>query len=221
MKNNEIEDFYNMKYTRLLGDGCVGKLANFIHWKIESGVASDSYFPQVLEVGSGNGEHLKWVKHKYDKYIESDIRLRNDSQKQEKVFRKVLNAECLVEIKSESIDRLVATCLIVHLTNPENALMEWRRVVNSKNGEVTIYVPCEPGFLLRLVRYLTTRRKASKLGYNHLSIHYREHRNSWILSNLLISEVFSGWSIRRKRFPFGFLSWNFSLFDVYHITPKT
>jgi ubiquinone/menaquinone biosynthesis C-methylase UbiE len=42
-----------------------------------------------------------------------------------------MNAEKLDLIADNAYDRLTATCLIAHLANPEQALVEWRRVVKS------------------------------------------------------------------------------------------
>lgn len=35
----------------------------------------DEYFPNVLEVGAGSGEHIKYIRYKLDQYIISDIAL--------------------------------------------------------------------------------------------------------------------------------------------------
>jgi len=103
------------------------------------------------------------------------------------------------------------------LPEPENSLIEWRRVVRA-DGILSIYVPCEPGLLLRATRYLTTRAKAKRLGYDHLSLHYREHVTFFVRLNLLINEVFWDCRVRRIMYPFPFLpSWNFNLWAVYQI----
>ena len=60
-------------------------------------------------------------------------------------------------------DRLIATCVLLHLEKPESALLEWRRVTRP-GGVVTIYVPNEPGLLTRLGRGVTTKRAAVRAG---------------------------------------------------------
>jgi SAM-dependent methyltransferase len=125
--------------------------------------------------------------------------------------------EVISQLKAEKFDRVIVSCLLAHLNRPETALKEWRRVVRN-GGLVTIYVPSEPGLVLRLLRTLTTARKLKKSGANARLIHYVEHRNYWITMNILIREVFSLDNIRKKRYPIPFFSWNFSLWDVYQIT---
>ena len=179
-------------------------------------------YDSVLEVGAGQGEHRPFVKHQYGNYIETDLRIKNGNTKihnDQELFRINSNAEDLAEIKSNSVDRLIATCILVHLANPEKALNNWKRVVRS-SGCLTIFVPTEPGMVLRLFRILVTSRKAKKLGLDHKSIHYQEHRNMLIYCNILIYEVFKGSRIRHRRYPLKFLTWNFRLFDVYHIEMK-
>lgn len=84
-------------------------------------------------------------------------------------------------------------------------------------GVISIYIPCEPGIVLRIARFFTTVRKSKKVGLNHKSILYREHRNIWILCDLLIREIFSDCIILSRRFPINKLSWNFNLFEIYQI----
>jgi len=69
----------------------------------------------------------------------------------------------------QCFDRVIATCLIAHLKDPEVALTEWRRVLR-KGGELTMYVPCELGFSLRLFRKLFLAPKAKRLGFQGLNL---------------------------------------------------
>jgi phosphatidylethanolamine/phosphatidyl-N-methylethanolamine N-methyltransferase len=218
------EEFYEEQYENILNTGLVGLMSNFMHRFIERGIRESQSFPTVLEVGAGNGQHGRFVKHEYERYFESDIRVVEKDEEIKISNRKIskiqLDAQNLSYFQDSSIDRLIATCVLVHLPNPESALLEWRRVVKP-GGKISIYVPNEPGLLLRLFQTLTTAAKSTKHGFDYKSIHYREHRNMWIFCDLLIREIFSKSHIKKRSIPFAWLPWNLRLFDVYQITiPK-
>jgi hypothetical protein len=84
-------------------------------------------------------------------------------------------------------------------------------------GVISIYVPCEPGLILRLFRFVTTNIKARRQGYDHYAIHYLEHRNYYISMKYMIKSAFKADSIKRVRFPLPLLSWNFNFFEIYQI----
>jgi SAM-dependent methyltransferase len=219
---DRIDDFYLNYYEDIFGKGIVGLFARTVHRIIEFPYKKNVCYDSVLEVGAGQGEHRPFVKHQYKNYIETDLRIQKNKTpviNDQEVIRINSDAENLNEIQSNSIDRLIATCILVHLLNPDKALTNWKRVVTSR-GSLTIFVPTEPGIVLRLFRFLVTSRKAKKLGLDHKSIHYREHRNMWIYCNILIYDIFKGSRIKHRKYPLKFLAWNFRLFDVYHIEMK-
>ena len=215
------EDFYEEQYENILNTGWVGLMSNFMHRFIEIGIDKSQFFETVLEVGAGNGQHRHFVRHEYELYIESDIRsVKGQAESKNsnlKISRIKLDAQDLSYFEDSSINRLIATCVLVHLPDPERALLEWRRVVKP-GGAISIYVPNEPGLLLRLFQKLTTEPKSKKNGFDYKSIHYREHRNMWIFCDLLIKEIFGKSHIKRRSVPFALLPWNLRLFDVYQIT---
>lgn len=216
-----VDTFYADYYENIFGNGTIGWMAGIAHRFMEKPLDKKT-FTNVLELGAGNGQHRKYVRHDFSRYIETDLRITPQDEHHTEVApgkiveRKHLNAEDLETFDTESFDRIIATCLLIHLPNPEKALIEWRRVAKP-GGILTIYVPTEPGLMLRVFRSLTTKRKAHKLGLDHSAVHYREHRNMWIFINLLINEIFGGDKIKRRRFPHSLLTWNLALFDVYEI----
>jgi phosphatidylethanolamine/phosphatidyl-N-methylethanolamine N-methyltransferase len=214
---NILDDFYANYYSKIFGSGLVGKIAGFVHWLIEYPYKQDRFFSTVLEVGAGEGQHFKFIKHNYNLYIENDIRESIHQTFSNQLQKNLSNAEDLDGIESNSVDRLIATCLLVHLLEPEKALQNWSRVVK-KGGQLNIFVPVEPSILLRFFRFFVTSRKAKKFGLDHKAIHYREHRNMWIFCDLLIRETFHASKIRVRKFPTKLLPWNLRLFDIYEIT---
>ena len=214
-----INKYYKDTYEKILESGGIGKIASLYHKMLENG-HEKSHFKYVLEVGAGNAQHFKYVTHHFEKYISSDIRKPKSKSvniRNQKHEFKILDAENLSTIKSESIDRIVVTCALPHLEDPERALKEWSRVLK-KNGVLDIYIPCEPSVLLGLAQSLTTKRKVQKLGFNYESIQYREHRNHYPMLRMLVREVLHNYEIRVKHFPPGTRWWQFSLFKTFRCT---
>ena len=208
-------EYYDNYYQDVVGKGGVGFLYRLYHNWLEAN--SKDFYSRCVEVGSGDSQHYEFVRHKFESYFELDLRNTEPVDKniigRQKAFG---NAEDLSVFDNSSVDRLLASCVLVHLSDPEKALKEWKRVVRP-GGEIDIYIPCEPGFLLRLAQILTTRRKCKKLGITYDQLHYREHRNHQPLLSMLIKDIFSNDIILKKGFPVTFGYWQFRLFEVYKI----
>jgi phosphatidylethanolamine/phosphatidyl-N-methylethanolamine N-methyltransferase len=204
------DKYYESTYSKLLNSGLLGKFSNFTHYFMEKDFNKDNY-SVVLELGAGQGQHKKFVRHHYDQYFETDIRIMPE-------LPQILfaDAEKLDAFEDHSVDRILATCLIAHLAHPEKALQEWKRVVK-KGGLISLYIPCEPGLALRLFRFFSTNIKGKSMGVDHYNFHYLEHRNYFINLKYVIKTVFPISSIGRSRFPFPYLGWNFNFFEVWNI----
>ena len=203
-----------MMYT-----GVIGFYSRLTH-KLLDWPFRGSATPTILEVGAGVGQHAQYALTEFETYYSTDISeeaVRASAADDPRITPMVADAQDLSNFADESVDRVVATCLLAHLSEPEQALQEWRRVLKP-GGSVSIYVPAEPGMLLRLLRNVAVVPKSRKLGNDHLAIIYRDHRNHYPTMRLLIESVFAQDTIKRRRFPTRLLGWNFSLFDVFHIT---
>jgi SAM-dependent methyltransferase len=217
-----INEYYENTYEKILESGVIGSVASVYHRMLEFG-HKNTFFGTVLEIGAGNAQHHKFVKHQFDRYISSDIRKPNTesmSAYKEKHEFMILNAEDLSIFESESIDRIVVTCVLPHLDHPEKALEEWSRVLKD-GGVLDIYVPCEPSVLLGIAQRMTTRRKVRKHGYNYESIQYREHRNHYPMLRMLINEVLHDYNVKTKHFPPGMRWWQLSLFTTFRCKKST
>ena len=220
-RSRDLEAFYLHDYERIMNTGVVGKLWRYIHRSIDLPFFKIPSL-KIIEVGSGNGQHFNLTRLQTSEYLEVDLRMainsRLNPQKGESMGRKFIigDAVLLTDITDEYFDGLIATCLLAHLNDLELALQNWRRVVRP-GGILSIYIPNEPGLLLRLSRFLTTKRKITKSGYNHEYIHWREHRNHYPAMLSSIKYVFENDVISFKNFPSSFLGWNLGLYTLVKI----
>ena len=202
-----------------------GILARIAHNAIERDTFRNSSetCKKILEVGGGDGIHLRFVQSEFDEYVLTDydddqLKLASinlDSDPRNIRFQNE-NAQSL-SFSNDSFDRLVATCVLLHLDDPEGAISEWRRVVRN-GGNLSIYYPHEPELLTRVARRILLGRKASKLGFHGFDLLMaREHKNSaWRIEQFL-KFVFMNDTIKIKRWPFikGPLFMN--SFTVFHV----
>lgn len=217
----DVNLFYSKFYKRIIREGPIGGVQNFSHKLLERSLSKLVSFKYVLEVGVGAGDHFRFVKHSFGMYIQSDIRtnLLKEISNENNTVKLAIDASKLSFGNSKK-DRVIATCLILHLAQSEETLEEWRRVTKN-NGLISILVPCEPGIFLRTARYFTTILKAKKLGYpNYKLFNARDHINHLPGVNEIIKHVFKKDEIKVLKFPFALLTWNFNLFYVYQIKVK-
>jgi SAM-dependent methyltransferase len=181
---------------------------------------SGMHFPQVLEIGGGTGEHLEFVLHDYDNYFVTDIKLpilQGKFANSPKIFCKIENAEQLT-FPDRSFDRVISTCLLHHVNNPEKVLEEILRVLKT-DGVATIFLPCDPGLLVRVLRGLTTARNARKAGFfGYQLMISREHRNHFLSLLHMARHVFRGKRFRINYFPFHLPSWNINGYVVIQVS---
>jgi phosphatidylethanolamine/phosphatidyl-N-methylethanolamine N-methyltransferase len=214
--------------SELFTDICISHQRNFlsmyIHRALEAKLGRN-HFKSILEIGGNIGEHVTFVKNKFNLYILSDI---DNSEKiyTDKVNEllrnnklEVVEFDCEeIPYKSQEFERVILTCVLPHLRNPEDSLIEVRRVV-TEGGLVSILIPCDPGILYRFLRNLTSLQRARRYGVlNEAKLfHAREHRNHFMAEKELIDFVFRDDKIELKYFPFRIKSWNLNVFAVAQI----
>jgi ubiquinone/menaquinone biosynthesis C-methylase UbiE len=222
-----VDLFYSKYYDQVLRTGVIGSAQNRTHRTMEKLWSTQDTFEHVLEVGAGAGDHRQFVKHKYSFYYETDIRFPDGtfesgtSSKTEEsrlnVIREIADVMHLQYVDG-FFDRVIATCLLLHLTNPEIALLELKRVTKPSGGVITILVPCEPGILLRLSRKFLTARKAKQLGFAGYELfNARDHINYISGVDKMVKHIFRDDRVVIRRLPFRVPSWNFNLYFVYTI----
>ncbi|HEY2042849.1 MAG TPA: class I SAM-dependent methyltransferase, partial [Jatrophihabitans sp.] len=114
-----------------------------------------------------------------------------------------------------SVDRVIATCVLLHLPRPEQALQEWRRILRP-GGVASIYVPNEPTLITRAGRAITTRRAARRAGFQGFDLMIaREHINhGWGLDQM-IRYVFRDDVLRARTWPIPHGPMSSRVFTVY------
>jgi phosphatidylethanolamine/phosphatidyl-N-methylethanolamine N-methyltransferase len=218
------DHFYQHFYSKTIGQkagGLRSVLWKYPHRLIERKFRTNSN-KAILEVGAGNGEHLPFVTSNFDSYTALDLRISPelDSLASAKVKSIQGDVTSLQGHNDSFYDRIVATCLLAHLRDPERALSEMRRVAKP-DGVIQIYLPCEPGLLLALFRSIVTAPAVRRLGFKGFDLFMaREHRNS--LPNLLtqVKYIFSVDEIQVLRRPFPGLWWFLNLFFLVEIRVK-
>ena len=226
--NNEIQGenygsphvFYSEHYNQMLfGKSSCSSFASKAHKSMEIGYR-EKFFSQVLEIGGGTGEHLDFVRHSFDKYIISDLRLPKLNKKwsnEKRITPLEANVESL-PFEDSSFDRVIVTCLLHHVEKPEQALEEIKRVLKP-GGVATIFLSCDPGMMVRFLRVLFTKRQAGIQGFAGYNLMIaREHRNH-VGSLLEMSKyVFRHRRLKVDYFPFKVPSWNLNGYIILQIS---
>jgi len=184
---------------------------------------------RVLEIGGSSGEHIRYINKKqlfnWSKYQVLDLEpgITNSSLFHELSGKGIIFTKGDVEnltFDDNSFDIILSTCVLAHLSSPEKALNELRRVTTD-SGQIVIGIPCDPGFLNRLVKLIVTYPKMKRNGTLNPRLQYaRDHRNS--VGNLitLIKHVYSQDKLQLRYLPFGLHSWNANLFVLTVIDVK-
>ena len=210
--------FYDRYYQQVLRTGVVGSAQDRTHRALERRTPPGTRFPRVLEVGAGKGEHFDFVRHEFEEYVETDIRAADERIGRVDSRRRFEEADAqALPFEDASFDRVVATCLLLHLPEPEAGLREWRRVTRS-GGVLSLLVPCDPGAFVRSTRQVLTMPAVRRSGFQGYKLfNARDHRNHVGSIDRLVKHTFRHDHLSVYRFPFGVDSWNLNAFFVYDV----
>ncbi|MEH6626483.1 MAG: class I SAM-dependent methyltransferase [Motiliproteus sp.] len=177
-----VAQYENLNYRQ----GLSGWVLSQSHQLIERDFGPDHYFPTVVEVGAGTGQHLNSLRHRFDRYQMTDLSThfleQIDIPEQHKARVEIAKEDATaLSYKDDSVDRLIACHVLEHLSDPHQVLREWVRVLRP-GGVLSIVLPCDPGLLWRLGRTLGPRRNAEAAGIAYDYWMAREHINA--ISNL-------------------------------------
>lgn len=174
-----VDEYYRRCYSSVHAGAVAGAANDRLQKDLERPHAH-RHFDDVLELGAGDLGHIDHVRHRFRRYVAGDLRPPPDLG--EWVSLTPLEAvpempgRYFVELDAHdlpfpdrSFDRLVTTCLLMHLDDPMLALEEWRRVVRA-GGVLDLLVPCDPGLAVRCYRLLVSRRRARSRGFEHFDL---------------------------------------------------
>jgi ubiquinone/menaquinone biosynthesis C-methylase UbiE len=229
MKNKYIDDYYNCVYSLVHYKGLLGKFNKSYHKLLENDNCSNNGL-NILEIGAGNGEHFYFVAKDYQSYILTDLNTKSlktfvnqiDSGYRGRVSVVKCNAEKL-PFKRNTFDRVIVTCVLHHIGNIDTALTEIRRVVKS-GGEISVYLPCDPGMFYRYIRHFVSHKKQKEImGTSMKKVKYLwalEHKNHLLGILFVIKKIFILDNVLIKRYPIPKFSWNFNLFFIVKISVR-
>jgi ubiquinone/menaquinone biosynthesis C-methylase UbiE len=227
-----VSSYYDNYYSCVHGGTATGRAASLMQKHLETKRRSLDDYPRVLELGAGTMQHFPFVQHQFKTYIASDIREiplvegweRWDNRSQPDIdgnFLAQFDATS-IPLNDSSLDRIVATCLLLHLPEPAEALRDWMRVLKP-GGVADVLIPCEPGLALRSYRKFVSRPRAQRLGFEYFDlVNAVDHRNYTAAMIQIIKNFDSNVEVQFSWRPFNRIqSWNLNLQMVAHLTKKS
>jgi phosphatidylethanolamine/phosphatidyl-N-methylethanolamine N-methyltransferase len=221
--------YYRNSYNLIHYSGFMGYFTRSYHKRLEKPFRK-STFKKILEIGADQGQHLPFVRaafseywmidKSYDQEMNHKIESLNGNEGVPSTARRSRqNAENL-EFEDNTFDRVIATCVLHHIKDSAAALKEMRRVVKD-GGVVSIYLPCDPGIVYRMIRHFTSHLKQLKTEQVSMDfIKFRwslEHPNHFPGLKTQIESIFKNDSKKLSKFPIRFAGWNFNLYIVFQI----
>lgn len=179
-------------------------------------------FDRVLEIGAGTGEHLPFVRHRFNQYVLTDLDPKTLEVAQRKLMGQhdgklsfdVQSAEGL-NYDDNSFDRLIATHVLEHIYQPHLVLRDWYRVTKH-GGVLSILIPTDPGMAWRLGRHVGPRKNALAQGIAYDYVMAREHVNSCNNLIAILRHYFP--HAKEDWWPFPVASIDLNLFFAFHTT---
>jgi ubiquinone/menaquinone biosynthesis C-methylase UbiE len=122
-----------------------------------------------------------------------------------------------IPFKDSTFDRVFSTCLLHHVDDVLQVLLETRRVTTT-GGEIAFLLPTDPGILNQFIKKHVSYPKLKKLTNIRPGLFYAlEHKNHVVGILELIRFVFQNDDLKFHYRPFGVRSWNLNLYIVAKI----
>ncbi len=159
-----LAHWYRDHYSDLNATANGSFFSRYIHQSMERRLV-DRRFARVLEVGGNRGEHVPFVAHPYDEYVLSDLsapQVGDDLLRDPRLRCEAADVTAL-PYPDAHFDRVIATCVLHHVSSPLVAAAEMRRVARV-GAEITILLPTDPGLAYRVGKAITSGRRARRVG---------------------------------------------------------
>ena len=217
-----LRRWYVEEYGRnAYGDGA-RLMQRWMHRSLERDLGADTRFDRVLEVGANVAEHLPYVRHPFSSYLMTDLQ----DQLPDHVRARLAAVGASFEVadvqslpySSSSFDRVVMTCVLHHVSDPERALSELRRVARH-GAQLDLFLSSDPGMAFRFARWAGPYRDARRRGLGDVKqlVDARDHRNHVGALRRLVGHVFRDDFVTERTYPLPRLSWNSSFWHTYRI----
>jgi phosphatidylethanolamine/phosphatidyl-N-methylethanolamine N-methyltransferase len=216
-KDLNSDKWYKDFYSRInISADPNSRAFNLIHNFLEKEFCDNDGL-NFLEVGANRLEHLPFVKKGWSSYTAIDLHLPSKEIMQLALDNNVSFIQANVEklpFTDNFFDRIISTCVLHHVSNPEVAIREMLRVCKPF-GKIVILLPNDPGIMYRLIRHFTSVRRARKYGVAEelKIIHAREHRNHFLSLLSQVRAVTGNNVLSVKGWPF-----SKSIYDINLIT---
>jgi phosphatidylethanolamine/phosphatidyl-N-methylethanolamine N-methyltransferase len=220
-KHNPMIDLWNQHYSsdqeNLYKNIFVRKLFNLGHTYIAS--KGKHITGNILDVGSGMGYHIKFESLSPNrKYICLDKKITMLDRIHVPHVQKLVGTCGKIPLKKNSVDLIIASHILEHLQKLHSDLVELKRVLK-KNGMLIVVLPCDPGFLWKLLTYITPSRwRVKKLGIDYDVVMRHEHVNTF---TGCMSELENEFTISDTRYyPFGIHNYHLNILCCLTLLPK-
>lgn len=220
--SNYLKQWAELYQSKNYDCGITGYFLKKSHKWAESDFGPSMHFPRVLEVGAGSAMHINYIRHSFEEYFLTDIsplfieqiKIPEIAHSSGRVIVSTEDATNL-SFKDNCFDRVIAAHTLEHLLKPHEVLQEWVRVLKP-GGILTLVLPCDPGLLWRLGRYMMARKKFINAGILYDYWIAREHINP---INNLVSFVRYYFPVAREKWlPVKIPSIDLNLFYIVNIT---
>jgi ubiquinone/menaquinone biosynthesis C-methylase UbiE len=221
-----LDEYYSSIYQSYLFSKDAQGLGTVIFEKSIEKFWNDDSPKNVLEIGGGSGEHLKYLKYTpKESYVSFDLRPQFTDSHTNLLSSEFLSKLRFVTGNAESLpfeeskfDRVYMTCVLHHVDDVLSVLLEARRV-SCKGAELVFAFPTDPGLLNQLVKRIVSYPKLRKLSKIRPELFYAlDHKNH--VGSILeqIRFVFKDDKLTLHYRPFKVKSWNLNLFILAKVT---
>lgn len=220
-----LRKWYAEQYADNAYGSSAGAIQRLMHSALERGLDPTRYFPDVLELGGNVGEHIPFVRHGFSRYTLTDV---NDSldaatraDLSELGVTFAVEDACRLSFDNDSFDRVLNTCLLHHVDDPEAALGEIRRVLRP-GGIADVFLSSDPGLMFRLARECGPVLSARRAGLGQVKrlVDARDHIHHVGGLRRLVQHVFRHDALVERTFPLAGLTWNSSLWITFRVVKR-
>ena len=228
MYKKKISYGLEKKYNSYQNTGTVGTMMQLCHKDLEGVkyLVNLKNSSKILEIGAGTSPHLKFIKHKFGRYVFLETSkfainfLKKKIGNNKKFEFNTYNGK-KIPYKNNYFDRIIISHVLEHIPQPELFLKEMMKKLK-RGGILSISLPNDPGFLWRLGRFFLKLFKVKKkLNITALEYDYMiacEHINSIFNLISIIRYNYKNNIISEKYLPFKINIIDLNLF--YNITLK-